>query len=390
MAEWTEYLAKSVILDVQVTQIDANQELQSPKSGTNGGIQITPIWNQTTNVPNGYMWDVTDLEIISPVDANGTFPDCQITIYNGTTKLDHIIIIDGSVAGNMFPRGVLTIGAKRHRLGIPLRSLLWANAQNPGSVSNMALLATGIKVTSSITIAVKSTAGWGNSGTAVTPLRVIMKGDKIKETDIIPLSNFYNGQIRITQPPTNVFNAVHVPKFPFTASNWGTLPGGDSQGGVNVFKRVVYAYNNAATSSGANFIFSQQNQLNGTDSNVVDQQHDLGFDFTTGNSAFLLTDFGVNTSANVYFGYRLNNVTVPQDTPNGTALSAGVNDFQYGSVQPQLSNSGRYYTMHDSEKFLKFLVYKSTAVPFINQGTYSSIAANDVSVALSGVLVQQN
>lgn len=394
LSSWTQVPNHSVLLDVTVLSIAANQELQSPKTGfvgtaQNPNIGITPNSIQSTTVPNKYVWDATEIEIIPPVDANGNFPDCQVTFYNGTSKLDELFVIDGSVQGNMFPRAALTIAGKKLVLGERLRELLLANKANPGSVSNMAARATGLKVNDSLTIAVKSLAGWGQAGAAVVPLRVIVRGDYMREDDIIPLSGYWNGQVSLNVPPAAPFVAMHQPKFPFNQANWGTLPGGTNQGSVKINKRINYAYNAEATSIGNDYIFSQKDTLLGSINNVVDQQHDLGDDNTGNNNAFLWQEFGVRTTGPVYFGFRVDNTKVPQDNTLGTYITPHVNDWQYGSEQPQLPGSGRFYALHDAKKFVRVLAYGLGVVPYVNTGGMNVLAANSISIAKSGILIQQ-
>ena len=390
ISSWTEFPNHSLIGDWTVTQITAGQELQSPKSGTNGGIGLTPNSVQSTTVPQNYLWDVTDMEVTSPVASDGSFPDCQLTFFIGSKKIDDIMMIDGSMSSNMFPRGLLTIAGKKLIFGESLRSLLLQEKANPGSVSNMALRATGLKVADSLTVSVKSLAGWGNTAAAIVPLRVEAFGDIMQESDIAPLTQYWKGSVSLNVTPADPFSAFHSPTMPFTAKSWGTLPGGVNQGNVKIYKRIAYAFNAQATVVGNNYIFSQQDSLLGNINAVVDPQHDLGDAFASGNDAFLWQEFGVRTTGPCYFGWRIGNTIVPQSTTLGAYITPNSNDWQYGAVAPQIPDTSRFFSLRDAKILVRPFAYHQNVVPFINTGGLATLAANSVSIAKAGILIQQS
>ena len=405
---WTQYKSTAMLLDVTCTALGATQTIQSPQSGSltqgTGVIQVSSNSLASTALTNGYLADGYVLEIVSPVDADGTYPDVDITFLVDGKNLQDYIMIDGSMDGNMFPRAISTVGKKSVKLGESTRWALAKIAQSQGRsnpIPRLPLRITGLKASSSISIIVSSTAGWGQNGTVQVPLRVMLKGDLFQASDLTALAPFWSGvdaggvaysSILLGVDP---FNPVSIPSLdiggPLSAATWTSLPGGVRQGATKVWRRLTYAKNGNATGTSGIYTFTQQQSMQGQQTNVVDQQHDLGDDFSLNNNVMVWEELGYRLSQNVaaYIGFRINGDIVPQDTPQGTPISQNVNDFQYGTVQPQRPESGLYFPLPDARNLARVIGIKNSVVPFISTAGTTSIAAGNVKVAKGGVLIEQ-
>lgn len=389
ISSWTNVPNETPVADWTVTALTANVLLQSPTSGVDGGIGLTANSVQNTNVPTNYLWDIVSAEITSPVASDGSFPDCEIYFEVDGVKTDSIMIIDGAFDTNMFPRELLTIAGKKLVFGESLRSLLYT-AMGGGNASNMAARATGFKAAQSVTMFVKSAAGWGNAAAAIVPLRVILYADVMQESDIQAIQGFWNGAVNLNIPAYDAYSVTHSPNFPISAKTWKTFPGGVGQTAVKIFKRINYAYNNQATQSGLIYRFTQKNELLGDSKNVISSNHDLGDAFFGEKTVFLWQEFGVRTTGPLYFGWEVGNVIIPNESSlNGQYITPGNNKFQYGSVSPQLTDTARYYAVRDVKNLFRAFAYNVNVVPFISTGGMSVLAANAVSVVKSGILIQQ-
>ncbi len=396
MAAWTDYTSRSVLLDVTATVMAAGGSIQSPTSGSStisgNTIEVTPNSVLSTAVPQGYAWDALLVEITSPVQSAGVYPDCIVEIYNGTTLLSDFLYIDGSFGGNMFPRAKLTRGQRQIALGFSTKDLL-AMAFAGRSIKNLPLKITGLKVTSGLTIRVTSVAGWTSA--ALVPLRVKIYGDVLTASDIDLLATApYNGEIKQSVPGAPDFSAFHSLGGPLSLKTWGALPGGNAQnGGIKVNRRMTFAYNASPTVGGAQFIFSQNNAIQGANANVATPQNDLGDAFKGTGNFFAWDELGVNlyaaaTVAN--FGLKVDGTVVPQDTSNGTPISSGYDNFAFGAVALNgqgPSTSSDYDGIPAASQLGKFASHDNGVVPFIV--TTAAIAANEIEVVKGGVLVSQ-
>lgn len=388
---WTAYRSRPVLLDVTVPAMAPNGNIQSPSAGSysKGGstIQVTTNSINSLNVVTGNLYDATELEIISPVDANGTFPDVEITFTVDNTDLKGTLVIDGSADTNMFPVKKNMVGQRYIKLGMSLRDLL----SKGQIVPNLPVLATGLKVKNSITVTVSSVAGWGQTGTALTPMRIVLRGDILTAGDIDQYTGLYNASSSVSLQ-TLGSHPFFIPNLqvPSLSSAWQTLPGGGKQTNTKINRRFTYSSNQAQITTANNFVFSQLPSVQGSQGNVLDSQHDLGDDFTQNANAFLYKEFGLRLAAGVqgYLGFRIDGTIVPQETPQGTPVSTGWNDFQYGSVQPLRTESNLYYPIPDSKNFVDLLVYGQAVAPFF-RAAGSDIAIGDVTIVKGGVQIEQ-
>lgn len=388
---WTQYKSKSVLLDVTVNKINAGATITTPTSSTSsvgGAYGVTVNSILTSALARGYVADALEIDIISPVDSTGGYPDVQIVPINGSKNLQDIMVFDGSVDGNMMPRAKNSAGVKKVILGYSTRNEL---LKSGGNGKNIAQRITGIKVTNSLSLAVTSQAGWGNSGTATTPLRVIVRGELLDSTDLQEFQNLYRGQVAFKRMGVPAFFADHTISGPITTKTWGELPGGNSQKGVKINRRFAYAYNSQTASVSVQYPFSEQSAFGGNTAFINNQINDLGMDFKASNNAFLYTHLGLRipSGSSGYFGFKVDGTVVPQDNMAGTPVFAGTNEFEYGSVAPQRSESGLYYQMPTVDNLADMLVYQNSVVPIFTP-TGSAISANDMSVAIGGVLIQES
>lgn len=395
MSDWTRFRSLTTLLDVTCSQINAGATVQSPESGqtsvNTSNIQVTQNSITTTHLSNGYVADARIIEIISPVDnaaAANQYPDVEISIVNGSNDLKDTIVIDGSYLANMFARKKVTHGSRQIILGFSVRDLLLKNLQFPGSVKNMPLMMTGIKVTDSLSVNVTSQAGFGNNGAVAVPLRIIIKGEKYQASDLASLGLGYDGSIGVSYPGTSEFFAQHRLSGPLSEETWGSLPGGDSQGNLKIRRRIAYAYNQQATGTSSPYVFSRLGAVGGNQQNVVDNQHDLGDDFSKSKSMFLWQQLGVRIpSGQAYVGFKVGNEIIPQDSPQGAPISYNLNDFQYGNAEPQTAQSALYFALAESDTLAQMMVYGSAVAPFIATTGTQSYAPNTASMAKSGILV---
>lgn len=381
------YFGERMLFDVTITAVNPGATFTTPITGsseTNGTGQITQIGSATvingTNLA-GLFGDLTRIVIQGPIDADGSFPDVSVWPVVDETSLDDKMVFDASVPGNMMPNKANTVGQKEVRLGIPFRKAL--------SMNNMALKATGLKAAASYTFQVYSKAGWGNSGAAQTPLRIIGYGDKIDKQTLAGLTallnrNGYNGSIQMNTPGFPSLVATHSLGGALGPATWTALPGGMAQQGVKVFRRFTYAYNAIATAAQGAFILSMKNAVGGASGQVVDNHHDLGFDYENSSDYLLFTEYGVRPGTNQAFvGYKVDDTVLPDE--NGFAVSANLNQFPYGNVQPQRAAASEYYALG---KIPWDLVAAQNKVAFFVAANGTAIPANSASVAIGGVLVQ--
>lgn len=397
MSDWTRFRTMTTLLDVTVNQINAGATVQSPESGVTSvdtsDIQVTPNTITSTHLSNNYVADARVIEIISPVDnaaSTKQYPDVQISLINGSNDLKDTMIIDGSFLANMFARKKATHGGRQVVLGFSVRDLLLKSAQFPGSVTNMPLMLTGVKVTEGLYVSVTSLAGWGNNGTAAVPLRIIVRGEKYQESDLVNLALGYDGTMGVSYPGVPEFFGQHILSGPLSTATWSSLPGGDNQtGSYKVRRRINYAYNQQATGTSAPYVFSRLGVVGGNQQNVVDNQHDLGDDFSKSKSVFIWQQLGVRIpNGQAYVGFKVGNEIVPQDSPQGAPISYRLNDLQYGSAEPQTLQSAQYFALAEADTLAQMMVYKDAVAPFIATTGTQSYAANTASIAKSGILIQ--
>lgn len=390
MAQPYEFPGKKVLVDVTITKVTAggthNAAVSGSVSNATGASTVTQIGSAgsiLSSAMSGLYGDLTDLIVIPPVDAAGDYPDVAIwPIVDGVSLADKVMI-DGSFPGNTFPNPGATVGGIRRSLGVPVRDALRKNR------SNFAIVATGLKATRQYQFAVSSDKGWGNSAAAQTPLRIIGLGDQLDGTALDAVAaqigaQGYPGGINLSVAPYRGLQATHMLKGgALSPATWTGLPGGTNQSGVKVFRFERYAYNAIATPATGNFILSNQNAVQGAEGNVVDANHDLGFDFSINGEFLQVMWYGARPGANnAFIGFRVDDTVLPD--ANGAFATAGVNPYAYGSAYPQ-RNAAEFYALPKAP--WPMVAYRNR-LSFFVAADGTAVAANADSVAIGGLLVQ--
>lgn len=385
------YQGKRLLFDVTVTQVKPGASLRTVITGSSnndpsGASNVTRIGSAqalTSTALSGLYGDLTDLIIIPAVDSAGAYPDVAVwPVVDGVDYADRIMI-DGSVPGNMFPNPANAIGRVVRRLGVPMRQ---AFNGRPG----WAMKATGLKAARQYQFMVYSAAGFGNSGAATTPLRIIGYGDKLNGQALDQLAAMvartgYQGQVQNFAPGYNSLVAVHTINGGLSTKTWTALPGGPTQQGVKINRFFRYAYNAQPTANQGLYVMSNDNAVQGAQGNVMDANHDLGFNFENSQDYLMFLEFGARTAANqAYVGFRVDDTILPDD--NGFVVSQGVNPLAYGNVQPQRPGTNEFYALGAAPWTM---IASQNKLSFFIAADGTDIPAGDSSLAVGGVLVQQ-
>lgn len=381
-----------MLVDITVTQVAPGATHLTAVTGTltdaRGSSQITlsggiPVIASTSL--SARFGDLTDLIIIPPIDANLSTPDCVIWPVVDGVDLHHVLHIDASVDRLMFPSPAVTVGRQHVSLGIAYRDAVDRN------LDNLPLKVTGLKAAREYRFAVYSSAGFGNAGNPVTPLRIIGLGDLLNAEALEEVARIpYQGSFADQVPGFEPFRGEHgLRGGVLSAASWTSLPGGPAQTDVKIYRFFREAINRVATSAQGIFVLSNQNAVGGAQGNVADEYEDLGFDYGSGvrgDDYLRIMEAGIRPHANLgFWGVRVEDTILPGDGQWGTPIFPGVNPYAYGLVQPQRPDSNLYYALPKSpfpiavrgQKVAFFLVANGTAIP-----------ANGVSVAVGGISVQ--
>lgn len=393
--DWYQYPVSSLLFDQTCTALAANSNITSPTSGTKtvgtSTIGATQYSISSSSVPPSEYWDLTDIIIDPPVDAGGTTPDVYLTWTVDNKDLSTYQVMDASADGNFFPDPNNTVALRAIRLGLPLYDVLW-DAAHGKPMANIPLYTTGFKAKNSITVTVYTTAGWGQNGTVVSPLRIRGYGRRLTAAQLDDLTLTWNQYSRVSKliAPGQGIELSNLMAGDVLSKAWQTLPGGGLQQQVKINRRFTFASNNATITTSNSFAFTQDNALQGTDANVIDPKHDLGDNFSSNSNVFLYNEFGVKLAQGVegYVAYAINNNLVPQDTQQGTPISYSKNPFAYGSVQPQRTDSNLYYPLPSARRLVQLMVAGQGVVP-VFKAAGSNIDAGGVTIAKGGVLIEQ-
>lgn len=407
MAEPYIFPGERPLFDITVTQVKPGATHttvttgQSAASDSTGQSQMTQIGTQIpvqSAALSGLFADVTRIFVVSPVDASGTAPDVTIWPYIDGVDLSDHLVWDGSQAGNMLPvPGTLVDGGGELVIGIPFRQLMadWAKqaqaalnkGQEPHGV-NIVNKATGLKARRSIQFKIQSNAGWGNSGTAQVPLRILGYGDALNGAALDQVAELvgtygYPGSVSRNVQPFTSLSVEHQLTGGLSASAWSQLPGGTSQTGPRIWRFLRFAYNAVATSPSNQFVLSNKNSVQGVQGNVQSDQ-DIGFDYQEEAKYLEITNYGVRAGTNnALAGWTVNTTTLPTST--GFAATAAVNPYPYGNAQPIRAGSGLYLPL---KRVAMPIVANQNKVAFWVQADGTATPANDTSVALAGLQIE--
>lgn len=332
---WNAFDTEGVkLMDVTINALNPNTNmLQTPQTGSltapaGTSISVTTNSIANSNVSSGYAEDATILDITPPIASNGTFPDFTFTVSNGTTNLQQLLQVDGSMGACMFPRAKLTLFGRRIMIGKSTRTLLRSGSKDVLSM-------TGLKVTNAagLSLYVSSTAGWTNP---MVPARVEFRGEQLTQAEVEELMpKLTTTTFTITSSANGSYSGVYETDQSNWQAWWNSLPGGVPGGKkAQINRKIVYAYNAIQVAPAATFPFSQQNVFGATSANLASQNNDLGDDFRNGGQAFEWLDIGFNlypAGSAGYLAFRLNSTIVPAETQNGVFVTQGSNPFAYGA-----------------------------------------------------------
>ena len=403
MADPYVFQGKRVLVDVTVTQVVAGATHLTVTTGSSssdptGASKITTLGGSNAIVGtalSGNYGDLTELYVIPAIESDGSWPDIAIWPVVDGVDLGDIIMLDGSVGGNMMPLASQIVGNGFVRtLGVPFRQALaqaQKAAQNGAQYPNLALKATGLKAKQQYQFRVYSKSGFGNSATAQVALRIIGVGDKLDGQALqavgASIAKYgYPGSFQHNAPGFNGIVGAHSIGGALSEANWTALPGGATQAGTKVNRFFRYAYNTSATTAQGRYVLSNQNSVQGVSGNVLDPNHDLGFDYSNSKDYLTVLEYGARAGTNQAFvGFTVGDTVLP-DQPNGAPASVNVNPYVYGNVSPMRAATNEYFGLRATPWPV---VAGGNKVAFFIQANGTAISANQASVAIGGVQVKQ-
>lgn len=407
MPSWTAYKTRPKLLDVTVNSLAAGQtDFRCPTSGSaslvsgSNSAKLTNA-NISSLIPQGLVGEALLVTVTSPIQDAVTFPDASIWFSNGTADLSNYQVFDVGYPVNMLP----TFGRAKFNpeaaqvfllLGYSTREMLRENLINP--VENLPTKITGYKVDKSLTLHVASSAGWTSS--AIVPMRVRVYGDFLDATDLEEFLGYpYDGTIQWDVPPTEAFLATHEWPGLGTLDGWTSGPGGTSQTGVKVNRRIVYAYNAKAAASGARYVLSDSNSVRGNTGNVssadtvngISSVYDPGEALQNSKDAVLYDRAGFNlytAGQQAYVAWSVGGQLTPQETDQGKFVTANSNNLAYGNETTTGGGNGtQVVTLANVDALGRVLMHRNNVAP-VFQSVSGTIAAGDASFAAAGTKVE--
>lgn len=360
--------------------------------GTSEITQIGSVRVLSSLALAGLYGDLTRLMFVPPVVQDGggniVYPDVFVVPVVDGVPLGFVLRWDASAPRNMLPNPAVTVGGWQVLLGIPFRKAMRER------MNNLPLKATGLKATVNYRFDVFSERGFPNAGdTLITPLRIIGYGDLLTDDELAELAALgYDGTFVDQVPGFPEFRGTHRLKGgPLSGRTWSSLPGGTNQAETKIYRFFRQGINRVATGTSNRFFLTRDVTLGGSEDAVEDEE-DLGFDFTRGAQAddyLRITHAGVIPGTNqAFWGVRVNDQVLPVGiggSTEGLPVSQGFNPWAYGAVQPQRGDSNLYYAIPKTP--LSLAVYRNKVAWFITpNGT--AIPADEASIALAGVYVQ--
>lgn len=341
----------------QTTQLGATLANANSQTTQSGGIAAL----DTLQLSGAY-GDGCDLFVIPPLDAAGKQVDCEIRPVLDGTPLAEYFNASAGVNDNLFGLPGATVGAYHVRIGLPYRKALRAR------VANLPLKGTGWKYKSTLQFDVYSNIGFGVAAAPTTPLRIIVLGDKMDNSELSLLNADLQqilAQLAQAQGAKGSYDPFafldKVPGFPafagrhsppgsvITPSTWTALPNGPAQVGTQsqIYRFVRQAYPNVASNANNPLYLTQLDTLGGSSDNVYADVNDLGFDNTNSKTYLRLDLIGFRGAVNQAFvGIKVDDQVLP--TTKGIALTSGVNLLPVGEVQPLRSDSNLFFPLQRS------------------------------------------
>jgi len=355
---------------------------------------------QSQAVPaQGFAWGLYSWAVIAPVDSTGTMPDAEFTFQIGNYQpLD--VVVRADYDANMFPDPRHLRAGRREQvtIGVDLRRLYLDSGG--AAVNNVPLQLAGVRwipATYPFGLRVKSQAGWGQNGTALSPLIFVGWLTILSDSQLQQLWPWLVQQTAFGMdygPGGNVSGQFTWPSLtgaPTSDDVISRFPGGPKDEQIKFL--LTSATNALAIPSNQRYVYSQKTAITGGNpQNVSDVRYDLGHALKGTNQAFVPTLFGLRfasslfTSGNplpsLYLSWGVDGNVVPNPHENGVLITAGTNYLQWGSTPPILNDTGEYFPMSGVGQFAKVLNYGQNIAPQVYAP--SGFAANTIRLLLGG------
>lgn len=396
-----------VVLEVPklAPDVDASNNASGTKStGTNSEVTVVRSPDGQMVPPPGYAVDMYDWYVDYPIDADGTRPDVELRFQVAEEDVPHTLTTEGyhRIMHPRFDR--LVAGKDRVPYSESMRSIYnLLKKKGKGKVKNIPLRILGIKVPSQklLKAIFRSSTGWGQSGSALRPMRLYMKADMWTADELAQFGAAYDGQFSITRVSGGTVNGQHQIPARLDDTNVDQLPNGTNQVGQSqIYRKITWATNNEAIATKAPFIYSVLQAVGGQQNNIDDTRHDLGFAYKGTRKAFIPYELGVDfnpsilyqgNNPQVYVGwYRARGrLTLPNMYANGLLISSQRNPFQWGGASPQSAQAGSILPLAPAADLISFLLQGENMVPVASTAGLSQINAKDLDWAVGGIEVVQ-
>lgn len=224
---------------------------------------------------------------------------------------------------------------------------------------------------------VKIEAKAGEGG-ITQPYRIRLWGYRYPVQELSRLVGSVGGRLEIRDERTNRALVVQKPVVAATWETWTQLPGGVDQAPPKINPLIRYAKNAKATTPGEAYQFRYDT------GDVALRTEDLYFPFDIWNKALVVHGLGVRGPAALAYAFL--NID-GRDRPKGRfPVAEPLNPLHFGKADPILpSDISAYFTIPKFDK--PYLIWQDKGyVAVRDDGT--SIAANQIVVALSGLLIE--
>lgn len=392
---------------IEVSKLPANVTAHNNVSGTNTNngatVEVVRAPSGTLLPPPGYAVDMYDLFIEYPIAHDGSYPDVEITFQIGTKSVG-TVVLSGGYQRNMFPDHDRVYGGRGAVVPFARSMRKLYNMMQKGTrIPNLPLQMLGLKIPSqqALQVSFKSSDGWGTNNTPIRPLRMYLLGDMWSDSELSNFQQMYSGSFSVQRHPNGTVSGNHQLPQALTASTMDILPGGLSQSHTTqVYRKLTYAKNGNAITTGSPYIFSNESAVGGQQNNVIDTAHDLGLPYKGTSDAFIPYEMGYNFASskvggganpqiNVGWWDAHNRRMIPDMHAQGLLISAQRNPFQYGATVPQISEANNMYSLADAKKLVSMLVVDENWAPAVSAiNLANGFDAGDVYAAMGGVYIK--
>jgi len=416
--EYSAYGAPRLLARIVVPALAPANLIAAPTTGTYSaaGTTITIVEgiNQTTQTPENFVAEITHAEVRHPIDANGSRPDAMWSLRVGETDLNGLWLTATDQL-NMFPVADRLHGGHAGRVFFGhslLRALQYATAIRQGKLApsalppNIPLYCASIKVAPNTAFQARviSQAGWGQSGSALQPLEILLYGHVEETTTVDAYADAFPTLVNVGQlePPWGgIAFAYPIPPEGFSSKTWSQVFGGVQQvNGIQINRVITEAVNlQPIANDSARYVYSNRSAVGGAPNNVGlysnptdTQDADLG-DVKSTTNLFIWTHFGVafdpsqitaganpEVSVQMYVGTQ----TVLPNPPNGRRISLRNNPFAWGRRYPQGPGSAVWLPLPPINRFGPVLSVGEGVAPAISTAGLSTLPAKSVHVLKAG------